>query len=346
MDKRYQVFVSSTFIDLKDAREQVFQTLMSMDCFPAGMELFPAMDEDQFNFIKRVIDDSDYYLLIVGGRYGSLSPTGFSYTEMEYDYAVKRGLKVVAFLHKKPDEIQAKFTEADPNLRKKLDSFRDKAATGRLVNFWEDPKELPGMVALSLGKTMKTYPAIGWVRADKVASEAILLEQNDLLKELERMKFELASINALNRPIVDDIAGLDETIRVPISWNAASGGRMYATKEFIEVTWGELFKRLAPEIQGLTADGYVNYLLGKTLLRIKHPDSKYVATVDEEVFKTVRIQLTALGFINVSRQLTTKGDAAMFWELTAKGSKAMVELVAVRSKKQAVKKQAVKKQAN
>lgn len=53
MDKRYQVFVSSTFTDLKDERSAVIQTLMKMDCIPAGMELFPAMDEEQFEFIKK-----------------------------------------------------------------------------------------------------------------------------------------------------------------------------------------------------------------------------------------------------------------------------------------------------
>jgi hypothetical protein len=87
MDIRYQVFISSTFADLKDERGAIFQTLMEMDCIPAGMELFPAMDEEQWHFIKRIIDDCDYYILVIGGRYGSMSKEGVSYTEMEYDYA-------------------------------------------------------------------------------------------------------------------------------------------------------------------------------------------------------------------------------------------------------------------
>jgi len=61
MDKRYQVFISSTFTDLADERRRVIQTIIEMDCIPAGMELFPATDEEQFEFIKRVIDDCDYY---------------------------------------------------------------------------------------------------------------------------------------------------------------------------------------------------------------------------------------------------------------------------------------------
>ena len=72
MDKRYQVFISSTCADLKEERRAVIQTVIQLNCIPAGMELFPAADEEQLAFIKRVIDDCDYYLLIIGGRYGSV----------------------------------------------------------------------------------------------------------------------------------------------------------------------------------------------------------------------------------------------------------------------------------
>ena len=117
MEKRYQVFVSSTYADLRDERGKVIQTLMEMDCIPAGMELFPAADEEQWEFIKRVISDCDYYILIIGGRYGSLTSEGISYTEKEYEFASSIGLKIIAFLHKNPEDIPAKNTELDPKLR-------------------------------------------------------------------------------------------------------------------------------------------------------------------------------------------------------------------------------------
>jgi len=107
----HQVFVSSTYADLQEERGRVIQTLMEMDCIPAGMELFPAVDEEQFEFIKKVIDDCDYYLLIIGGRYGSTTEEGVSYTEEEFDYAVNKGLKVIAFLHQDPDSIPAGKTD-------------------------------------------------------------------------------------------------------------------------------------------------------------------------------------------------------------------------------------------
>lgn len=138
---------------------------MEMDCIPAGMELFPAADEEQFEFIKRVIDDCDYYLIIIGGRYGSVTAEGVSYTEKEYDYAVESSLNVIAFLHENPDEIPVGKSDIDPVMRKRLKRFREKVATNRLVKFWKSAEELPGLVALNLSKAIKSFPAVGWVRA-------------------------------------------------------------------------------------------------------------------------------------------------------------------------------------
>lgn len=70
MDKKYQVFVSSTFSDLIEERQEVMQALLELDCIPVGMELFPAADDDQWTLIKGLIDDCDYYVLIQAGRYG------------------------------------------------------------------------------------------------------------------------------------------------------------------------------------------------------------------------------------------------------------------------------------
>lgn len=111
MEKRYQVFVSSTFADLTVERQAVVQGLLSLDHFPAGMEQFPASDDDAWALIKGVIDDSDYYVLVIGGRYGFINEEGISYTEMEFDYAMEKKKPVLAFLHAAPDDIPAGKTD-------------------------------------------------------------------------------------------------------------------------------------------------------------------------------------------------------------------------------------------
>src|ERR1039457_7208858 len=86
--KKLQVFVSSTYEDLIPERQAPVKATLTAGHIPAGMELFTAGDESQMEVIKQWIDESDVYLLILGGRYGSLEPkTGKSYTELEYEYA-------------------------------------------------------------------------------------------------------------------------------------------------------------------------------------------------------------------------------------------------------------------
>ena len=81
MKKRYTVFISSTYEDLQEERENVMDALLKLDLIPCGMELFPASNESQWSLIKRVIDDCDYYILILAGRYGSINKKkGISYT--------------------------------------------------------------------------------------------------------------------------------------------------------------------------------------------------------------------------------------------------------------------------
>ena len=83
-NRRYQIFVSSTYTDLQEERTQLLFAILKLNYIPAGMEFFSAVDEEQMEFIKRVIDESDYYVLLLGARYGSLDSEGVSYTEREY----------------------------------------------------------------------------------------------------------------------------------------------------------------------------------------------------------------------------------------------------------------------
>lgn len=149
IEKRYQVFVSSTYLDLVEERKEVMQALLELDCIPSGMELFQAADEDQWSLIKRVIDDCDYYMVIVGGRYGSVGPAGVSYTEMEYRYALEQGKPSVAFLHDRPEEIASSRTEATEEGRQRLESFRN-LCQQKVVKYWNSPEGLGSVVSRSI----------------------------------------------------------------------------------------------------------------------------------------------------------------------------------------------------
>jgi hypothetical protein len=98
MNVKYQIFVSSTYEDLKDERNEVIKACLNLGHIPVGMEMFNAADEKQWAVIQRTIDQCDYYVVIVGHRYGSTASKGVSFTEKEYDYAVKQGVPVLGFV--------------------------------------------------------------------------------------------------------------------------------------------------------------------------------------------------------------------------------------------------------
>lgn len=179
MDRRYQVFVSSTYNDLIEERKEATQAILKCNCFPAGMELFPASNKQQWNVIKQVIDDSDFYLLIIAGRYGSLGTDDngkkVGYTEMEFDYALSQKKPIIVMLHRHPETLPAKLVEKTSSNIKRLARFRNKVMSGRIVAFWENKDQLHSEILNSLHKLIDSTPeAEGWVRANtllKVAEE-------------------------------------------------------------------------------------------------------------------------------------------------------------------------------
>jgi hypothetical protein len=332
-NKRYQVFVSSTYMDLKDERRSVIETLLDLDCIPAGMEWFGAIDEEQFEYIKRVIDDCDYYVVIIGGRYGTISADGASYTEKEYDYAVSKGLKVLAFVHNNPSIIASGKTELDTKSRKKLEKFKAKVKKGRLVELWEGKDQLAGKVATSMARTQKMHPAVGWVRANQVASVENLTEVNELRKENEHLKMRLSELSAKG---VEGIAGLDETITVHGMFKPPPRIKKgYSTIEYpaqpweLTITWSELFALIAPEIMSLPNDHLAKTNVASCLFAKTGEAGGH--SINDQDFQTIKVHLMALGLLECPMLNTKNGTTALFWRLSEAGRRTMLETRSVKS---------------
>ena len=204
MEKKYQVFVSSTYQDLIEERQRVIEALLGKNCFPVGMEYFPAANDDQFTVIKKLIDRCDYYILIIGGRYGSIEPKSRkSYTQLEFEYAISRGIPVASFYHAKPSELPAERVEPTDVGKQKLGEFKTKVQE-KLCDSWKEPYELAFKVSKSLDYLFENSPRVGWVKADEISSA----EAN---KELLKLKEENAKLNqqidflSLNVPVGTDL---------------------------------------------------------------------------------------------------------------------------------------------
>lgn len=167
---KYQIFISSTYGDLREEREAVTWAVLSARHIPAGMENFTATDDRGWETITSVIDRSDYYVLIIAGRYGSVNTDGVSWTEKEYDYAHDLGIPILAFVRAKRC-ITADSMDDDAELRKNLENFKRKVTQRHLFREWQQQADLVAHVSNALHNQIQDDEdrgrgRPGWYRGD------------------------------------------------------------------------------------------------------------------------------------------------------------------------------------
>lgn len=174
MKTKLQIFVSSTFEDLKKERQLVMSSILELGHIPAGMEYFVSDDIEQFEVIKKWINESDAYILIVGGRYGSICNADQkkrSYTHLEYEYArqIKKPIKILLLDNQYLNNKLANgvYTEKDIKSRK-LSSFRKQLGMCNIVSSENDVKSEAKTVINDLSNRYFMNKTKGWIRAEKL----------------------------------------------------------------------------------------------------------------------------------------------------------------------------------
>lgn len=248
--KRYQVFISSTFEDLKEERRAVQDAIISTGDFPVQMESFPAADEDQFDFIKSLIDSCDYYVLIIAGRYGTVAEDGLSYTEKEYRYAVSQGVPVLVMVHSDRGSIAADKSEETESGKKQLERFIGEASDGRLRKDWNTKDGLKLAVREALDHSKATKPRVGWVRGNQVSSRQTLEELNEVRKENAKFRDALGEVE-LDLPL-PSIPAHDETLEIDLLPYTSTSG--YGSHVTIRCSWIAAFPLFFSNLQWRQSD--------------------------------------------------------------------------------------------
>lgn len=336
MEKRHQVFISSTFNDLKQERAEIIQALLELDCFPAGMEIFPATDSAAWELIKGVIDDSDYYCLIVGGRYGSLDADGLSYTEKEYDYAYSAGKPIVAFLHGKPDEIPVGKTDSSFAAQEKLKAFRQKIEERHHCKFWVSPEDLGGKVSRAIVSLRKTNPSEGWVPGAFAQDEKSRIESAELRAKVAQLESEIASRSSeASLVLVDGLAYGDETLEFQVFYDSEDNGE--GNRQILRISWDLMLKYVGPKLMNECSDEEFldnlrmccyheleNILKDKTILFRS-------IVLPRVVVDQISVQFRALGYMVSGIKRRAVSDRQRYWKLTSTGERRLIGMQAVRS---------------
>jgi len=303
-EKRFQVFISSTYEDLKEERRAVEETVIRAGDFPVQMEAFPAADEDQFDFIKSLIDICDYYVLIIAGRYGSQAEDGSSYTEKEYRYAVSKNIPVLVMLHKDRGSLPAADTEQTDAGKEKLTRFIEEVSKARLIKHWDSNDSLKLAVSEALNHAKATKPRIGWVRGDSVANIEALTELNQIRKENEKLKANIEQFD-IDIPFPEIPEAADE-ITIPLVSNHT--GSVYGSEAKIRCSWIACFPIFYDNLSWNTNDWgskYFYYIDDESRIKIgsalasevSKKDTKSAFTITEITFAALKSYYIEIGFM-------------------------------------------------
>lgn len=332
IERRYQVFVSSTYVDLIEERREVMQVLLELDCIPAGMELFVATDADQWSLITEVIDLSDYYVLIVGGRYGS-TVRGISYTEKEFDYAVEQGKTVLVFVHQNPGAIPAEKTELDATAREKLQAFRNKVTSDRVVKFFNTPQELGSLVGRSLHQAFRRNPAEGWVRGSMAMTPDTVAEIARLRTEIAELK--LARAEAQSEALIDSSTLQQGRDTVELNYSYAEPYGEWAWRS-MTTSWDSLLRTLGPNMMDECTETDLvkrlnQFFLKDVVAMVDDADKDTRVRVETGSWDRVKVHLRALGWIENGTKKRPVNDKNVYVRLTSAGERRLYDLMAVRA---------------
>jgi len=342
MEKRFQVFISSTFRDLKEERQAVLRAILELDHMPAGMELFPAADHTAWELIKDVIETSDYYALIIGGRYGSLDEAGIGYTEKEYDYATSLKKPVIPLLHREPDALPREKTETDGALWEKLAAFRAKVEKRHTCVYWSTADDLRAQVIIGVTSAIKRTPAVGWVRASEVPNEASLKEALALRRRVAELEAQIESSKTAPPPEADSLMQGEDQYEIACTFSATPRNSNLSSgyKGTFHLSWNDIFAAVAPSMinesrQWNVRWGIQKYFEKRAKEQFEKNDKLKDAALkdfkfDDAIFDTCIVQFRALGLIKENKKARSVKDTDTYWTLTPYGDYLMVNLRALR----------------
>ncbi|MDO8379603.1 DUF4062 domain-containing protein [Phenylobacterium sp.] len=340
MDVRYQFFISSTFEDLREERQQVIQAVLELGHIPVGMEIFPSAEEAPWDVIRQTIKDSDYYIVLSAGRYGNVFPDGVSFTEREFDLASELKIPITGFIHATPLDLPKAKREDEPQQRRRLSSFHDKIRH-RYVRTWSTTEDLGLQASKAIIHATRNHPRTGWVRADQARSTADLARIEELRAEIDELNKKLEDANSEQQQLQDlirstvlaeeDISpdllaqGSDE-ITFPISYTL--DGKKY--REDIRFTWDECIAAIGPDLYGRMhwRDFQGRYAFESSLnpLLRRHfsgPQEAKTLRYDRGDIERLMFQFKQLGIIMIG----TADNGSTGWTLTPGGEAHVTKLL-------------------
>jgi|GEM_PF-5717909 len=332
-----KIFISTASEGLINARFELLIGLLKSGLYPLGMDIKRQNDNASWAQVQEAIKEADYYVILLGGHYGELSPIGLSHAHREFVYAVTKNKPILAVLHEKPHLLPDDFKETTREGKVRFLDFRRLVEDKSTTCYWLRHSDLSTMLPKVVPRWMSRYPV---QRSEKASVNGGSESHASLLAEIERLRLRVKELEG-------ELKTGSKYVQVPIEWLAKGndkvrlgfqchvyvGGDCKLSSMPIEKTWNQLMASLGPHMNQPISEANMAQILAdaisKEALSIaqqKEPNAHAVRNValHTESVQRVKFQLRALGFIEEHEGAKGKGP---YWQLTKQGDQRTMELL-------------------
>lgn len=294
VDKRYQVFISTSGLDVSDAYRTLCQTLVIMGYFPWGVE---QRSSKTATLARRQIDESDYLILLLGADYGILSSSDMSYMQLEYIYALARQRPVIAFVLAEP-RAMASYQQMPPAIQQKFELFRQQILHDvHCVYTFDDITDLEFKARIHMPEVLLRYPAQGWIR-----SYGTRLLQDEIKRLRQRVEqLEVKPKNHLPAAMLNLVTvQCTDVFDLKYHMRAYDQTDEHRLKQVKKLTWLSILHILAQFFSTPKPETYFVYCLNRYLekvalsdVMISHPNLIEVSEVNitTQSLHSIKVQL-------------------------------------------------------
>ena len=245
IDKRYHVFISTTEADMHAERVVLSQTLVSQGFFSWGLEQRTPLTTA---FARRQIDDCDYFVLMLGSRYGELSASGVSYMHLEYIYAVTKQKPILVLMYEAPESRADEFQDRSPEAKVKFLDFRRQLQRERdMVMTFRDLRDLEIAIRHTMPQFLNRYPAQGWIRPNHQQVQQLQDENEQLRQKVIQLEQQQPRVTSVPQRVADlpQVQGHEE-IAFDYKVHAYQDGNFRELRPQRQMTWNDLLMVIGP----------------------------------------------------------------------------------------------------
>lgn len=322
LDKRYQVFISTSGAEMQPERIILSQTLVGMGFFSWGLEQRTPLNTA---FARRQIDDCDYVVILLGSQYGEQSVSGVGYMHLEYIYAVTKQKPIIVFMHEDPASRDPSLHDTKPELQEKFKEFRQLLQQeADQVFCYRTLRDLEMAVRLNMPQMLERYPVSGWVRPQNTQA---------LHDEIDQLKAKVAQLERdggtrevdpfLSLPKVS----MHEVFSFEYRMHAYQDGNFKELKVEKRLTWAQLLAILGSTFINPTPEEFfskrMNEYLNETGLedaRAEMPRAHAVARaqINIRALHSLKLQMRQNDWIVPSGR---DDRQRLLWQITSKAQK-------------------------